>query len=350
MTVRIALLSMFLGIFVLLFISCPGEIEVLPGDPDYIPPDWSDPILYYDEAAYFPSEVTDFRQAPGQYANDATYGIDGNTDLLLGTPVGAGTAMAGNTSIVSLGMAGGYVEIKFEPPILDHADNIGGYDFIVFGNSIWPAGNPESAWQEPGAIWVMKDTNGDGSQSGETWYLIPGSHLTASDSAETIIFDDTDGGLPPPAEYKASWWPAGETSPMSFPEVFTLPGTLYSSAGAPEAVWGYVDVTPTMTLGDLSGADGSDGDNSIEDEEDYPGISSVFFYTTPDTPGDRKIDPGSGGGDAIDIAWAVDPADFSSAGLDEISWIKIVSATAATGTVGEYSCEVDAVARVRRSN
>jgi len=332
----------FIGVSALIFFSCPAEPEtVLPGDPDYIPPDWSDPILYYDEAEYFPSAVTDFRQAPGQYANDETYQIEGNSELLLEKPVGAGTATAGNTSIVSPGMAGGYVVVKFEPPVADHPDNIGGYDFIVFGNSIWPGGSPDSAWQEPGTIWVMKDKNGNDSPD-DTWYLIPGSHLPDTSVPETLNYVDTD--------YETSWWPAGETSPMNFPDVFTLPDTLYNAAGTSETVWGYVDVTPTMILGDLSGADGSEGENSTEDAEDYPGINPVFFYTTPDTHGDRTIDAGSGGGDAIDIAWAVDPADFSLAGLDEISWIKIVSGTDTTGDVGEFSCELDGAARVRRSN
>jgi hypothetical protein len=268
--------------------------------------------------------------------------------MVLAAPVGAGTAQADNTSIVSPGIAGGFVAVKFEPPIEDHPDNIGGYDFIVFGNSIWPGGDPASAWQEPGTIWVMKDENGNDSPD-DTWYLIPGSHLSGADTAETKSYIDTD--------YSADWWPTGESSTMNlplagYPDIFNLPDPLYNTGGTEVLTWGYADVTPTMILGDLTGADGSEGDNTIEDAEDYPGINPVFFYTTPDTHGDRKIDPGSGGGDAVDIAWAVDPADISAGGvgLDEVTWIMIVSATEKTGSVGEFSCEIDGVTRVRRNN
>lgn len=325
-----------------LFLSCPAELDApLPGDSDYIPPDWTDPVLFYDAEDYFPSEVTEHKQAPGQYANDETYGIEGNTDLLLGAPAGAGTQTAGNSSIVSLGMAGGYVVVKFEPPIENHTDNIGGYDLIVFGNSIWFGGDPESSWQEPGTIWVMKDENSNGNPD-DTWYLIPGSHLSAGDLPQTLIYNDTDND--------AGWWPAGVPSPMSFSGVVTLPDTLYETAGAGEQCWGYGDAAPAMLLGDLSGADGGDGDNSTADDEDYPGIDPVYFYTTPDTPGDLIIDAGSGGGNAIDIGTAVDPAGYTAAGLDQIDWVKIVSGTIKKGSLGEYSTEVDAVARVRRSN
>jgi hypothetical protein len=104
-----------------------------------------------------------------------------------------------------------------------------------------------------------------------------------------------------------------------------------------------------MALGDLTGSDGSDGENRLDNAEDYPGIEAVYFYTVPDTHGDSKIDPGSGGGNAIDIAWAVDPSDFSAAGLDRVTWIKVVSGSAETGSLGDFSCEVDSITRVRRT-
>lgn len=112
--------------------------------------------------------------------------------------------------------------------------------------------------------------------------------------------------------------------------------------------WGYCDAAPTLLLGDMSGADGSGTDNSLDETEDYPEIDPVYFYTTPDDPMTPGIDAGSGGGNAIDLAWAVEPADFSPAGLDEASWVKIVSASMDTNDLGDFSCEVDAVARARR--
>lgn len=326
-----------------------GEDEDDGGElpPGYVPPGWSEPALAYPKTAYFPAEVTAYERSPGQYVNSSEYGVASNTDKLLGPPSGGGTSGADNSSVVSLGMAGGSVTVKFDPPIEDHADNIGGYDFIVFGNAFWQGGDKNNPWQEPGTIWVMKDENGNGSPD-DTWYLIPGSHLDDSDSAQTVTYDDSAGGDPPPDDRLPGWWPAGESSPISI-DVFLLPDAVYAVSGPAELCSGYADAAPTMRLGDLSGANGGAGENSVNDTEDYPGIDPVYFYTVPDTHGDADIDPGSGGGNAVDIAWAVAPDDFSAANLDKITWIKIVSASVETHeTLGDYSPEVDAVARVRR--
>ena len=311
----------------------------------YIPPGWTAPELAYARADYFAAEVivSDCVQAPGQFANSEDYQISGNTEKLKGPPSGGGSGTADNSSVVSLGMAGGSVTVKFDEPILDHPDNIGGWDFIVFGNAYWYSGNPSSGWREPAVIWVKEDKNGDGVQDDdEPWYLIPGTDLS-SDTRKVITYNAAD--------YPGSWWPEGAASLLTIEEEqFLLPDILYDSAGNGDLPSGYADVTPALKLGDMSGADGSDGDDALNDTEDYPEIDPVYFYTTPDTPDDYKIDPGSGGGDAIDIGTAVDPATFAPAGIHQVTWIKIVSGSNITDeAVGEYSSEIDAVARVRRA-
>lgn len=315
---------------------------------DARPPGWTEPVLFYDRAAYFPGEVTEYIQAPGQFARNESFQIAGNTDKLLGPPSGGGTYAADNSSVVSLGMAGGSVTVKFDPPIADHSENIGGYDFIVFGNAYWPSGSPENVWQEPGTVWVMKDENGNG-EPDDTWYLIPGSHLNTGSVSGPAEYSLNDTGLPPPADKKEQWWPEDAASPLVFPDVFLLGDEAYPVSGPAEPCLGYADAAPTLLLGDLSGAGAGGNDNSLDDPEDYPGIDPVYFYTVPDSHETPGIDAGSGGGNAIRIEWAVDPADFSPAGLDEISWIKIVSGSLSTGSLGDYSCEVDGFARVRRS-
>ena len=321
-----------------------------PGDEEYVPTGWAEPQLAYADSAYFPVEVVVSEPAtivtPGQHANSEVYGVLQNMEKLLGPPSGGGVYTPDSSSVVSLGMAGGSVTVRFDPPLENHPDNIGGYDFIVFGNAYWSGGGPENAWQEPGVVWVMKDENLNG-EPDDTWYLIPGSHQSTGQMAE-ITYSSSDGGLPPPAEFKDQWWPDGVLSPLAIPNVFLLPDTLYSTGGSNELCWGYGDVTPTLRLGDLSGADGAD-EESLSDPEDYPGIDPVFFYTVPDTHGDRAIDPGSGGGDAMKLEWAVNPDTLATVTLDQVSWVRIASATHTTGVLGEFSCEVDAIVRVRRS-
>ena len=334
-----------------LFASLLSALGALGGcSLDSLPHGWTEPELFYAAEEYYPAGVTEYLQAPGQFAQSDAFRIQGNTDKLLGPPVGGGTIGPDNSSVVSLGMAGGSVTLRFDPPIEDHPDNLGGYDFIVYGNGYWSGGNPENIWQEPGTVWVMKDSDGNGSPD-DTWYLIPGSHLGGTDTAEDLTYDNQSGADPPPDDKIAEWWPSGADSPITVSGVFLLPDGLYPSGGSRDLCWGYCDAAPTLKLGDLSGAVGDPGENSLDDPEDYPGINPVYFYTTPDDHTVPGIDAGSGGGNSIDIVWAVDPESFTPADLDEISWVKIVSGTLLIdGTLGEYSCEVDAVVRVRRES
>lgn len=265
------------------------------------------PELHYVEAQYYPSEVTSYFQAPGQYIDN--YLIANNIEKLLGPPKGGGTYSPDNSSIASLGEAGGNIVVKFEPPILNHPDNIGGYDFIVFGNSFW-SGGPSYPQAEPGFIEVMQDTN-QNNLPDDTWYI-----LMPSDKKQFI-----------------------EKVNITYSETVR---TWKSKAGFNYKI-ALCEVTPTLKLGDMSGADGNN-DNKLDNTEDLPDIDPVYFYTTPDTPGDLKIDPGSGGGDAFDISWALDINNLETVTLAEISWIKITTGKLADGA----STEIDAITRVRR--
>lgn len=72
------------------------------------------------------------------------------------------------------------------------------------------------------------------------------------------------------------------------------------------------------------------------------------FYTWPDDPWEVGISAGSGGGDAFDIAWAVDAVTGAPANLDGFDFIRISTGVdAVLGVFGERSTEVSAVAVVR---
>ena len=95
----------------------------------------------------------EYKAAPGQFIN---------TDL--GNQKGALTTLKNDQGLVSLGAWGGYIVVGFDHTVLNAADKT---DFIVYGNAF-------ASFSEPGVIWVMQDTNGNGKPD-DTWYEIEGS-------------------------------------------------------------------------------------------------------------------------------------------------------------------------------
>jgi len=297
-------------------------------------------------AGDFASVVLAYAPAPGQFVNAPAFN---DPSRALGPPTGGGSASPDNSGLVTLGGFGGSITLAFDHPVLDDPRNAMGLDCIVFGNAFWPSGDPTARAAEAGVIEIALDANGNGIAD-DAWYLIPGSHLAPPVARQDETWDDDPATPTPPAV--VSWFPAGATSPMTT-AAFRLPAVFESafliSEGAPaETFAGYADLSPTLILGDMTGADGSPGDNSLADPEDDPAIDPSVFYTTPDDPLTVGIDPGSGGGDAFDIAWAVEPATGAPANLPGFHFIRISTGVhAIAGPLGEVSTEIDAVADVR---
>lgn len=343
--------ALFPAVIVLaLFAACSadggGGSAAEPGDADYVPDGWETPSLSYGESAYLPAKVVDFKQAPGTYARDSSFRISGNQSKVLDFPDGGGTYAPNNDSLVSLGMAGGYVTLEFDPALANNADAA---DFIVYGNAYYRGGASDKVWQEPGTVWVMADANGDGLPN-DTWYLLAPAYKNSEGESWTALTDGasslttvTYAKSEIETDHGSSWWPEESDSADSlvFDSVLVLSDSLYASSGTTPILRALADTAPTLIRGDL------DGDDSVDGEADYPGLPAVYFYTVPDAPGDRTIDAESGGGAAMDLDWAVDPsASFSPVSLNSAKWVKIVSGTTKlNGTVGDYSCEVDAVVR-----
>lgn len=99
------------------------------------------------------SRIVEYKPAPGQFVN--TY--LGNTDAALGI-------VGGKSGCVSLGGFGGYIVFEFDHEVR----NIGGTDFVIFGNAF--EGN-----SEPGIVAVSPD--------GRNWYRLKGSE---DEAAETV--------------------------------------------------------------------------------------------------------------------------------------------------------------------
>ncbi|MCB9849844.1 MAG: hypothetical protein H6817_03990 [Phycisphaerales bacterium] len=331
------------------------------------------PAVGVARAADFASEVVSCVPAPGQFVNNATFNEPGR---VLGPPSGGGTSTPDNTSALSLGGFGGSVVVRFDHTVRDDPGNYLGLDFIVYGNATWVSNDPQRHWAEPAHVEIMRDVNSDGlpgTHPDEVWYLVPGSMTTNGAGYRAQTWDNVAGGPYPPSN--PNWFPfAGvypylPEGPCAIPldeagryttEAFEVSALLYSNPSGQggalgvvvnpnfgdsdpendhlEGRWGYAEFSPTLRLGDF------DGDNVVDDPE----ADADVFYTMPDNPYRVGVTPGSGGGDAFDIAWAVDPDTWQPANLDGCDFVRITSAVdLVLGPLGEASPEIDAVADVK---
>lgn len=226
----------------------------------------------------------------------------------LGPPMGGGATVPNNGSIVSLGAAGGSITLAFAAPVTDDPLNPFGLDCIVFSNSMWAGGNPQIKWQEPAYIEISEDVNGNG-LADDPWYLIPGSRGLSY--GNTVIQE--------PAGLDNSQDPFLLAGNITNPNLLDgLPGNDHE-----EYNWGYAEMTPTA----------------------QPYLDN---YLRPDDPFTVGLTPRSGGGDAFDIAWAVD-ANGHPANLTQFHFIRITTLVdRSMFALGVASAEIEAVAAVAR--
>jgi hypothetical protein len=300
----------------------------------------------------FASRVISFNPAPGQFVNNPLFN---DASKALGAPIGGGTSAADNSKVVSLGGFGGSITLAFDHTVLNDPRNPMGLDAIVFGNAIWVSGNPNRRFAEAAVIEISRDVNGNG-LADDPWFVIPGSHLSMpAQNVFTQTWDDNfdDPTFPPsspaavPPGFSGEWTTSGYRLPDS-PFASGAGGVLVNPNGSGatvEGVWGYAECSPTLVLGD------TDADNVV----DELGMDSGVFYTIPDDPLAVGIGPGAGGlgglgggGDAFDIAWAVDAVTGLPANLDGFDFIRIATAAVRVAQpLGELSAEIGGVADVR---
>ncbi len=291
-------------------------------------------------AAQLPCATTiiEFDPAPGQWVNDPAFN---DPQRALGWPAGTDPNDPGQLSSVSLGGFGGSLTVGFDHRVMDDAANPFGMDAIVFSNALWVAGDPSRHWAECATIEISRDDNGNG-LADDAWYLIPGSHIgTPAHPAQYEIhtWDDdlTDATWPPldppadttwiPPDRSGVWTTAGWRLPATIFEAMVVENPLGGTGD--EGIWGYADYAPTMGL--------------------PAGATPEDFYTRPDNPFVVGITPGTGGGDAFDIAWAVDPQSWQPAALDGFDFIRLATAVNEVfilPPLGEFSSEIDAVVDV----
>jgi len=279
----------------------------------------------------FATRIIEYTPAPGQFVNHPSFNDPARA---LGTPVGGGASAPNNTSQVSLGGFGGTLVLGFDQTIMDDPANPFGLDAILYGNAFWVSGDPNRRWAECGVIEISRDINSN-SLADDPWYVVPGSHLPDPLTVlESQTWDDDFGDAThPPAN--PAWVPPGESGTW-ITEGFRLPPSVFEVAiienpdgpnAVTEGIVGYADYSPTQVLPD--------------------GSAPAQFYTRPDNPFAAGLTEGSGGGDGIDIAWAIDPESLAPANLDGFDFIRISTAVnLIAGALGEVSTEIDAVADV----
>ncbi len=231
--------------------------------------------------------------------NDPFLGYDNPLEAL-GAPLGGGVHAPSNGSIVSIGVTGSSIVLGFDTPVVDDPANPLGMDFIVFSNAFWTGGNPQNKFVEPALIEVSGDVNGNG-LADDAWYVIPGSRALPQSTV-----------------------PAGMVNPaQALAGAILNPNSTDGDSGNDndEFDWGYAELSPTR--------------KPYRDN-----------YLRPDDPYTVGLDALSGGGDAFDIAWAVDNGG-GAADLGEIHFVRIWSfITGSLGGLGTISPEIDSVADV----
>ncbi|MCH5240152.1 MAG: hypothetical protein J1F38_08005 [Muribaculaceae bacterium] len=138
----------FVALISLSFVACNKDEDIIidnPGDK----PGGNGVTLDY--------KVIEYTPAPGQYINE-TASIPSPEEACV-----FAEERLSASQYVSLGAWGGYIVVKFNESIL----NTGDYDFAISGNAF-------DTSNEPGIVWVMQDSNGNGLPD-ETWYELKGS-------------------------------------------------------------------------------------------------------------------------------------------------------------------------------
>ncbi len=139
----------------------------------------------------YPVTVYEYRPAPGQFINEQPIAGFTGAETTAEAAVAYAQTRLDRHQFVSLGAFGGYIVVGFGVSV----PNSGGYDFAIEGNVFVSASGSSN---EPGIVWVMPDTNGNG-QPDDTWYELRGAE---TDSPETkrnyavTYYRPSDAGKP----------------------------------------------------------------------------------------------------------------------------------------------------------
>lgn len=115
--------------------------------------------------------VFEWTPAPGQFINEATMVNDIAGDITGESVARWAQSRLDKQLYVSLGGFGGYIVVGFDHSIKASESE---YDFAIVGNAFYLSGTTSGGSSEPGIVYVMQDTNGNGLPD-DTWYELEGS-------------------------------------------------------------------------------------------------------------------------------------------------------------------------------
>ena len=274
----------------------------------------------------------------GQFANNSGWGY-------LGTKFAGKTAP--ETTGVSLGSFGGFIEFKFENGIKNDEKNPYGIDFVIYGNAF--NGNPEA-----GAVQVSED--------GTTWYELAGSNYYN----DNFTYNAPSSGFS--KAYSGTLRNTSVVYTKGSSRVSAKLGSLNAVEVCP-AAWFPLTTNFTAFANDPTGgahcASGVSvnlsgdtltftGVTAIADSDttaDYAfGYADVTPNGSPDQYGDA-VNPytpytsDKTGGDGFDLEWAVDistglPVDVTG---KTFHYVRVYSAVLDFGRFGETSAEITGI-------
>ena len=273
----------------------------------------------------------------GQFANNSGWGY-------LGTKFAGKTAP--ETTGVSLGSFGGFIEFKFENGIKNDEKNPYGIDFVIYGNAF--NGNPEA-----GAVQVSED--------GTTWYELAGSNYYN----DNFTYNAPSSGFS--KAYSGTLRNTSVVYTKGSSRVSAKLGSLNAVEVCP-AAWFPLLTNFTAFDGNPTGGAhcGNISVNLSGDTLTFAGITAIadsdttadyaFGYAdvTPNGSPDQYGDAGNPytpytsdktGGDGFDLEWAVDistglPVDVTG---KTFHYVRVYSAVLDFGRFGETSAEITGI-------
>ncbi len=258
-------------------------------------------------SGYVSVKILEYNPAPGQFVNEMPEYEEGMTAAQMLEKVEK-SINAGE--LVTLGSWGGYIIYKTEKYIA----NKSGTDFRIVGNSYYSSviNGVQYGSSEPGVVFVMKDSNGNG-KADDVWYELRGSAsseatIAAVSYSERQLTEDTfDLNVSGPGSDIQHWTTNPEYHPHSYmPKWIKGPELRYE--------------------GVMLKANGIRLDNGQYTQECYTGYADS--------------QPNNNAASELDISSAM-TLDGQSVELDRIDFIKVQTGVLQfNGQIGECSTEV----------